>query len=87
MPPSRTARVSGPSTHTVSPPLSRIAPGEIGRGQIVVAGDGEERPPQLAPPYGLTKRVLPQPVGPLADSGKRRRKASSNSTHSLPLAR
>src|SRR5262245_20224439 len=34
-----------------------------------------------------TKRVLPQPVGPLRSSGRRRRKADSNTRSSSPCAR
>ena len=64
--------------------LEKIAAGEVGRGEIVVAGDGVQR---QAEPGAMcaTNRVLPQPVGPLSSSGSRWRQASSNSSHSLPL--
>ena len=40
----RTAVVSGPSTHTVSFALNQEASGEVARREVVVAGDGDERP-------------------------------------------
>ena len=43
MAPSRTARVSGPSTHVVSPAVEEEPSDEVGGREVVVARDGDER--------------------------------------------
>ena len=65
-----TALVSGPSSHTISPPLSRNRPTRSAAERsswhaTVTRG----RPRSCA--IASTKRVFPQPVGPLSRTGRR----------------
>ena len=64
--------------------LEQVTAGEVRRGEVVMAGDGVQRQASRAAMWA-TKRVLPQPVGPLSSSGRRCRQACSNSAHSLPV--
>src|SRR5690554_6483735 len=82
--PSRTARVSGPSCHTVPScwmrkrPMRSLAARSSWQGTVISG-----RPSFQA--MCSTKRVLPQPVGPLSMTARPRAWHCSNSATSLPV--
>ena len=86
MAPSRTARVSGPSCHSVpSSPIRKRPTRSLALRsswqEIVISG----RPRRHA--MYSTKRVLPQPVGPFSMTASWRAWHCSNSATSPPLGR
>src|SRR6476646_10422922 len=85
MAPWRTARVNGPSTHTVSPPLSRNRPTRSA--EVMSSWPAtviSSRPSAWA--IDSTKRVLPQPVGPFSRTGTPRLAAARKISTSSPTA-